>query len=265
MSLPTPRPDGTALVTGASSGIGVDVARELARRGHGLVLVARREDRLRTLADELRDAHGVRVEVVAEDLGELSGRDRTMDAISGFGLEVDVFINNAGFGVHGSFADADEERLRQMVELDVVAVQDLARRVLPGMVRRRSGAMLLVGSVVAFQPVPGFASYAASKAFVLSLGEALHAELGPQGVTVTTLCPGPVRTEFFEVAGNAGTSSEGPGFAKTTPDVVARDAVQGLEKGRRVVVPHPPIKAAVLGGRYAPRSILLPVLRRGMR
>ncbi|WP_320669716.1 SDR family NAD(P)-dependent oxidoreductase [Patulibacter defluvii] len=261
MSLPKPRPDGAALVTGASSGIGADLARELARRGHGLILVARRADRLEELAEELRQDHGVRVDVLPADLSERDGRNDLLGRIAGLGLEVDVLLNNAGYGLSGRFIELDAERQDQMIRLNVEAVHHLARAIAPGMAERKAGAILLLASVAAFQPVFGMSDYAATKAFVLSLGETLHEELKSRGVTVTTLCPGPVKTEFWEVAGGA----QGAAGAKpmwTTSDKVAREAVEGLEKGARVVVPHAPVKAAALGGRYTPRSILLPLMKK---
>ncbi len=261
MSLPDPRPDGAALVTGASSGIGIDLSRELAGRGHGLILVARRVERLEEVAAELRAEFGVRVDVLPADLSERDGRVDLLERIAGLGLEVDVLLNNAGYGLSGRFIELEAERQEQMVRLNVEAVHHLARAVLPGMVERGAGAVLLLGSIAAFQPLVGMSDYAATKAFVLALGEALHEEVGSKGVTVTTLCPGPVKTEFWEVAGGAKGASAIPVMWQTS-DKVAREAVEGLEKGQRVVVPGVPVKAAALGGRWTPRSVLLPLLKR---
>ncbi|MCK9247774.1 MAG: SDR family oxidoreductase [Solirubrobacteraceae bacterium] len=261
MSLPQPRADAAALVTGASSGIGVDLARELAARGHALILVARREGKLREVADELSAAHGVRVEILPADLSEREGRLDLLRRIDELGLDVDVLLNNAGYGLSGRFIDLEEDRQEQMIRLNVEAVHHLARALAPGMAERGSGAILLLASIAAFQPVVGMSDYAATKAFVLSLGETLHEELKSRGVTVTTLCPGPVKTEFWDVAGELeGNLNPKPMWAKA--DKVAREAIEGLEKGHRVVVPHAPVKLASIAGRHTPRSLLLPIMKR---
>src|SRR6185436_11556391 len=188
MALPTTAPDRTALVTGASSGIGVELARELARRGHGLTLVARREAELRTLADELATAHGVRTEVVTADLAAPDSRVGVLDAVAGLGLTIDVLINNAGLSTSGPVHRSDVEAELRMVRVDVEAVLELCSRVLPGMVERGRGAILNVASVAAFQPLPGQAGYGGAKAFVLAYTDALHAELAGTGVTARSLC-----------------------------------------------------------------------------
>jgi short-subunit dehydrogenase len=184
------------------------LARELARRGHGVTLVARREDRLRALASELADAHHIRAEVVGADLTDPDARGRLPDEVAGRGLTVDVLVNNAGFSTTGPAYRADRARETAMVRTDVEAVVDLCTLFLPGMVQRGRGAVLNVASTAAFQPIPGQAAYAASKAFVLSYSHAVRAELAGTGVTVTALCPGPVATEFVEAAGFADGEAE---------------------------------------------------------
>ena len=196
MALPTAKENTTALVTGASSGIGAEIARELARRGHGLTLVARREDRLKALADELAAPHRVRAEVIATDLTDARSRAELPGHVAQRGLVVDILVNNAGFTTMGPVHRAERAAELAMVRTDVEAVVDLCTLFVPGMVTRHRGAVLNTASTAAFQPLPGQAAYGASKAFVLSYGRALGAELAAPGVTVTTLCPGPVETRL---------------------------------------------------------------------
>src|ERR671915_456174 len=200
MALPPPDFHSTCLVTGASSGIGADVARSLARRGQGLTLVARRAERLDELAGELRSEHGVRVEVLECDLGDARSRERMLAELAELAVNVEVLVNNAGYGSGGRFHELDAEREVEMVRLNVEAVVALCARFVPEMVRRGRGGVLNVASMAAFQPLPRQATYSASKAFVLSFTEALSADLAGTGVTATSLCPGPVPTEFGEVA-----------------------------------------------------------------
>jgi uncharacterized protein len=263
VALPPPADGSTALVTGASSGIGAEIARRLAERGHGVTLVARREERLRDLAAELADAHGIRAETIAADLGAQSGRDLVAARLEELGLDVEILVNNAGFGGSGDVGGGDRERLVEMVELNCVAVLDLQARYSAAMARRGRGAVINVASMAAFQPIPGTATYAATKAFVLSLSEATHSELGEHGVTVTALCPGPVRTEFVEVAGVEGAEDRLPGMFWATAEEVGREAVEGAERGRRVVVPGGVMnRAGALTGQHTPRMLALPLVKR---
>jgi short-subunit dehydrogenase len=262
MSLPQPDPAATCLVTGASSGIGADIARELAARGHGLTLVARRAARLEALADELRERHGVRADVLACDVTDETARAELLARVADAGLHVDVLVNNAGFGSAGDFVALDGASEVRMVRTNIEAVVDLAHAVARGMVERGRGAILNVASSAAFQPIPGQATYAATKAFVLSFSEALSSELGSHGITVTALCPGPVRTEFVEVAGLEDAAEQAPGFMWITAEQCAKAAVEGLERSKRVVVPNLPIRAGTTLSRYTPHAILLPLLRR---
>jgi len=190
-----------ALVTGASAGIGQAIARELAARGYGLVLVARRRERLQALARELADRHGVRTEVLPCDLANAARRSRLAGRVEALGLEVEVLINDAGFATGGPFHHADPARELEQVRVLVEAVVALTSAFLPAMVARRRGAILNVSSTAAMQPMPYGAGYSAAKAYVLNFSEALHQELRGQGVTVTALCPGPVRTDFWAKAG----------------------------------------------------------------
>lgn len=257
MALPPAAPDSTCLVTGASSGIGADIARSLAARGHGVVLVARRTERLEQLAGELRDRNGVRVETVGSDLCDADARRSLRAEIEERGLRVEVLVNSAGFGTAGRFDQLDLERELEMVRLNVEAVVDLCGRYVPGLVRRGRGAVLNVASTAAFQPLPRQATYAASKAFVLAFTDALHEDLADTGVTATTLCPGPAKTEFMTTAG---IDWEGlPGFIWSDPADVAEAGVKGLERGSRLIVPGALNRAGAFGGQHAPRGLLLRV------
>jgi short-subunit dehydrogenase len=262
MALPQPSEEGTALVTGASSGIGEAIARELASRGYALTLVARREDRLKALAGELAEQHGIEAETAKADLGDGGQRDRLATALEKSGRRVDILVNNAGFGAHGEFTRVSRERLTEMVRVNVEAVVDLTGRFLPPMAERGDGAVINIASVASFQPLPGSATYAASKAFVLSFSEAIRTEVRGEGVTVTAVCPGPVRTEFPEAAGMGAVEDRTPGMVWMSPEDVAREAVDGAARGKRVVVPGALNRAGALAGQHSPRSVALPLINR---
>lgn len=217
----------TALVTGASSGIGREFARELARRGSNLVLTARSRDRLTELAGELTREHGVTALVLDRDLGRPGSAQELAGDLSARGVDIDILVNNAGFGAHGDVVDADPERLEAMTALNVDAVVALTARLLPGMVERRAGAIVNLASTAAYQPVPHMAVYGATKAFVLSFSRALWAETRDSGVAVLALSPGATDTEFFQVAGEGAAV----GTRRTTAQVVST-AMQALAKGR---------------------------------
>jgi short-subunit dehydrogenase len=264
MALPTPASNRTCLVTGASSGIGAEIARQLAGRGLGLTLVARRTDRLRLLADELAERHGVRAEVIGADLADQTARQRLAAEIAERELVVDVLVNNAGFSTIGPVHDSDVDREVAMIRTDVEAVAALCSIFVPGMVERRRGAVLNVASTAAFQPLPGQAGYSAAKAFVLAYSQALRAELTGRGVTVTVLCPGPVETGFAEAAGfdEAEANSALPKIMWLPAEVVAKAAVDGLDRGRRVVVPGAANRITASAAQLMPKRVLLPLLAR---
>lgn len=262
MAFPAPSPSGTAVVTGASSGIGAAIARELAGRGHAVALVARREDRLRTLATELRSDHGVEATPIACDLADPAGRDALAAALSESGRAVEVLVNNAGFGSRGEFISNDPGRMLGMVRLNVEAVVDLTSRYLPGMSARGRGAVINIASVAAFQPMPGSATYAASKAFVLSFSEAIRTEQRGSGVAVTAVCPGPVKTEFTDVAGMGGVENETPDLLWMSAEEIARHAVEGAESDKRVVVPGALNRVQSIAGQHTPRALALPLIER---
>lgn len=253
MGLPPPSHDATCVITGASAGIGAEFARELARRGHHVTLVARREERLRELAAELGDG----AEVHVCDVTDPDARRGLAEALETSGVAVDVLVNNAGFSTSGPFWRSDRGRELDMVRTNIEAVVDFCSLFTPAMVERGRGAVLNVASTASFQPLPMQSGYAATKAFVLSFTESLHEELRPHGVAVTALCPGPVRTEFAEVANLEDAERALPGFMWDSPDTVARAGIRALEQGKRVVIPGVFNRAGAIGGQHAPRSLVL--------
>jgi len=269
LSLPKPTPTSAALVTGASAGIGTEIAKLLAGRGHNLVLVARRKERLVALADELSEDHGVRVETIACDLGKPAPRGKLPGQIDELGLEVEILVNNAGFATGGPFHEADLDRELEQVRVLVEAVVYLTRVFSPGMVERGRGGILNVASTAGMQPMPYSAGYSAAKAYVLTFSEALHQELRGYGVTVTALAPGPVETDFWQIAGWE--TSSGKSFERAVPGTLisaehaARAGLDGLDHGERVVVPGLPIRFTMLASRYIPNALKLPALERFMR
>jgi hypothetical protein len=262
MSLPAPAADRTCVITGASSGIGTEIARLLAAKGYGVTLVARREDRLRALADELSAASKIRAEVVPVDLSDEAARAVLADEVAQRGLTVDVLVNNAGFSTMGPVHKSDPAREVSMIRTDVEAVAHLCSAFVPGMVERGGGAVLNVASTAAFQPLPGQAGYGAAKAFVLSYSRAMDQELRGRGVTVTCLCPGPVETGFAEAAGisDEAAASSLPKVMWVSAEDVAAAAVEGMAKGRSVVIPGTPNRVLAGLAHHAPRKVLLPIL-----
>jgi short-subunit dehydrogenase len=238
-----------ALVTGASAGLGVEFARQLSKRGHRLVLAARRKERLEELARELGNARAVAI-----DLSKADAALKLMDDLTANGETVDLLVNNAGFGLIGQFAELDAKREREMVDLNVGVLTDLCRAVAPDMIERRSGGIINVASTAAFQPGPKMAVYFATKAFVLSLTEALHEELKPHGIRVSCLCPGPTRTEFGDVAGFGGNGL----FDRVAMNAaeVVETGLKGLDSNHAVVVPGWTNKVVAASTRFAPRPIV---------
>lgn len=261
MSLPHPSPDSVVVVTGASSGIGAELARRLAALGHDLVLVARRSDRLERLAEELRAEHARELFVHAADLTRAKARKGLIGFVDETGRAVAGLCNNAGYGLSGRAWEIGVDQDRDQIELNVVALHDLSLLVLPGMVARGAGAILNVSSTSSFQPLPGMATYAATKAFVQSFSEALHSELSGTGVSVTALSPGPVPTEFGERAGFEPEHAM-PGFLVVEAGEVARQGIEAMIHGRRSAVPGTGNKLSGMLGRYTPRTLLLPLVKR---
>jgi short-subunit dehydrogenase len=251
-----------ALVTGASSGLGEGFARRLAGRGHELVLVARRTDRLERLATELRAVSGAGVEVLGADLETAAGRNRVAGRLSGGGPW--LLVNNAGFGTRGRFVEQDQRREAAEITVNALAVHQLMRAALPGCVEARSGGVLNVASSAAFQPIPHMATYAATKAFVLHLTEAVACELQGGGVRVMALCPGPTRTEFGEIAGVA-EDFDRIGPLSMSADRVVGAALKAFDRGDVICVPGIVNLAGATGvrllPRFAVRRVLEPVFR----
>lgn len=263
MSLPEPAPDSIALVTGASSGIGEQFARQLSEMGHRVALVARREERLRELARELGGDE--RAIVIGADLSVAEERDRLAGRVEELGAHVDILVNNAGYGIYKGFAEAGREAELQQVRLLVEAVVDLMARYLPGMRSRRRGAIINMSSTAGFQALPYNASYAAAKAYVLTLSEAVHVEVKGDGVTVTAVAPGPVPSGFQE-ANDAGYFAEKlPKFTFVDPERVARDGIRAAARGQISVIPGgPQVRAAFAPNRKLPRWMVLPISKRLM-
>jgi uncharacterized protein len=249
-----------ALVTGASSGIGADLARELAKDGHDLVLSARSLAPMQALAADL-EAHGANSTVIPADLGRPGGALELVNAIEARGLQVDVLVNNAGLGGIGRFDQMDTQRVSDMLQINVLALTELTRLLLPGMVARKRGKVLLVGSTASFQPGPRMAVYFSTKAYVLSFGEALSQELKGSGVTVNVLCPGATATNFFEVAGGR-TLSAIHRHRMMSAAKVARIGYRGLIRGERVTIAGPMNRILAFAARHIPHFLTLPITDR---
>ena len=242
------------VITGASAGIGVALAREFARHGHELALVARRRDRLETLADEIAATGQPRPLVIVADLMQAGAAGTIGDALRVAGAEPQYVVNNAGFGLVGIAATLDRAEQLSMIDLNMRALTELSLAFVDAMARQHGG-LLNVGSIAGFLPGPGSAVYYASKAYVLSFSEALHSELWARGVKVTVLCPGPVPTEFAARAGVTGELA--PGRLTQTAERVAAAGYRGLMRGKRMVVPGIANKILLLAVRVLPRRIVL--------
>ncbi len=225
----------TALVTGASSGLGVDFARQLAQHGMDVILVARRLDLLQSVAEKIERDFNVSAWAIPADLADSQVRQELYQHIHAEGRQVDVLVNNAGFGVYGNFVDVPWEREQQMLELDIIAMAHLTKLFIKDMLQRNSGYILMVASIGAYQPSPTYASYSAAKAYVLNLGEALNFELRHSGVSVTVVSPGVTATEFLKVSGQEPTLYQRLMMMQST-DVV-RIAIESMLKRKPSVVP----------------------------
>ncbi len=246
--------DGTILVTGASSGIGRELARQLAPRAGALVLVARRTERLEALADELRAKRAdLPVHVEPCDLSDAAAVDALLARVEERAGAVDVLVNNAGLGDFGVFDLSDWPKVRAMIDLNVTALVYLTHRLVPAMVARRRGGILNVSSGFGLSFLPGFAAYVGTKHFVTSFTESLRLEVQPEGIVVTQVCPGPVATEFEENAGNF--SEMSPPF-EISPERCARSALAGFARGRALVVPGIAIRLLLALGAFTPRWML---------
>jgi short-subunit dehydrogenase len=255
----------TALITGASGGIGKAFAEELAARSVNLVLVSRSEQKLNQLAKQLQEQYQIQVDVIAKDLTDPGAAQVLYDTTQAKGLTIDLLINNAGFGDYGDFAERDGERQVKMVQLNILALVDITHTFLPEMRQRRSGSIINVSSLSAFQPIPYLSVYAASKAFILNFSQALWAENRSYGVRVLVVCPGPVETNFFTEA-NMPPALAGKTNKISTSQEVVQESLKALEKGESIVVvggfsTHAITKLSPL----VPRRILLNMLERQFR
>ncbi|WP_437194264.1 SDR family NAD(P)-dependent oxidoreductase [Planctomicrobium sp. SH527] len=248
----------TVLITGASSGIGLELAKRFAADGSDLILVARRTDRLVELAHLLKEEHGVIATVLSSDLSLPDAPQKLVDEITALGKHVDVLINNAGFGQLGEFTTISLDRQLNMIQLNISAVVALTHLLLPGMKERKKGAVLNIGSTASFQPGPNVAVYYATKAFVLSFSEALWKELRGTGVTVSCLCPGPTKTEF----GNESAMHDTPVFKHNAMNVndVATKGYQAIRRHKRLVIPGFVNNILATSVRFTPRAVLLEVM-----
>jgi uncharacterized protein len=247
---------GTALITGASSGIGAELAKLCAADGYDVVLVARQRAALEDLAFSLSQAHGVAARAVIADLADTAAARAVFDSASA----VDILINNAGFGLRGAFAETDWETEARMIQVNVTALAYLTKLYLPGMIARRSGRILNVASTAAFVPGPFMAMYYATKAFVFSFSLAIANELQGTGVTLTVLCPGPTRTNFFETAGTSNTNIvKGPWMSAAS---VAREGYDAMMAGRAEIIAGSRNRWMIWGARFAPRRMLAGIARR---
>jgi len=243
----------TTLITGASTGIGTSFAEALAKRNHNLVLVARSEDKLHALGKRLSEAHGITAHVFAQDLSKPDSAEKVVQYCDEKHVQIDLLINNAGFGMMGEFATHDVSRLEQMVTLNVLTVMKLSRLFATKFVERKSGGIINVASTAAFQPVPNMAVYAATKAFVLSFSEAIAFELKEKGVRVMALCPGGTDTPFFD---NANYERSKLMIPLEKPEDVVKTCIEGYEQGETVVVSGAMNKLMVNSSRFVPRGIV---------
>lgn len=246
---------GTALITGASAGLGLEYARLFAADRHDLILVARRKDRLEALGAELAKAHGIQVQVIAADLMDAAGATQVVDAVGA--KPVDFLVNNAGFGSNGAFAGLDPSKETGQVMVNIHTLVALTRAFLPGMIARRSGRVLNIGSTAGFQPGPFMATYYASKAFVNSFTEALWFELKGTGVTATVSCPGPTSTEFQAVAGNQKSKLASLGMMSAAD--VARGGYRAMHAGKRLCVHGFTNKLGAASAGFTPKALLLAI------
>ena len=243
----------TVLITGASSGIGMELAREFAKHGHSVVLVARGVDKLEELARELRSKSNVRAEVIGADLTEPSAPEKIVASLSERNLTIDVLVNNAGFGERGAFAQIDLQRQLDMIQVNITAVAHLTRLLLPGMIQRNVGGILNVASTAAFQGGPNMTMYYATKAFVLSFTEAIHEEVAGTNLHVTCLCPGPTHTGFVAAANMEGVNLFKMGAE--TAEAVAKVGYAAFAKNKAIAISGFKNKLTAFSTRLAPRAV----------
>lgn len=250
----------TALVTGGSGGIGLELAKVLARNGFDITLVARSRDTLEAAAGQIEGQNNVTVHVFAADLRRPDAPEAIADFLSNEEIPIEVLVNNAGFGLGGEFAETDVSRELEMIQVNIAALTHLTKLFLPQMIKRRSGRILNVASTAAFQPGPLMAVYYASKAYVLSFSEAIAEELRNSGVTVTALCPGPTRTDFATTA-QVGNSRLFSLFGLADAGAVAEFGFQAMMQGKRVAIPGVRNKIVAAANRFSPRVLTTRISR----
>ncbi|MEO0870040.1 MAG: SDR family oxidoreductase [Cyanobacteria bacterium J06642_11] len=256
-----------ALITGASSGIGAEFARQLAAKKLDLVLTARSQDKLDNLAEQLRQQHGIRTYIITQDLAEPGAASSVARQVEEFGIVVDLLINNAGFGAYGSFSESHLERQASMIQLNISALVELTHAFLPAMLKRHEGRIINVSSIAGFQPMPYWSVYAASKAFVLSFSEALWAEVKEKGVKVLALCPGPTESNFFAVA-EVPSNSEMSSNLNQLDSVksVVTSALIALESGQSNIVTGGLMTQLIANlPRVLPRDVLVGLVEKQFR
>lgn len=258
MPVPAPHPDARAVVTGASQGIGEALAFDLAARGHHLIITARRGEVLTELAQRITERHGVTVEVRAVDLADPAARDVLCDELAG--RNISILCANAGTATFGPLAKLDPAGEKAQVQLNAIAVHDLCLAVLPGMLERRAGGILISGSAAGNSPIPNNATYAATKAFANTFSESLRGEVKKDGVHVTLLAPGPVRTELPDVSEQSLVERLIPDFLWIDTEYTAKVSLDALEANKMRIVPGLTSKAMSVASGYAPRAIVTPIV-----
>jgi uncharacterized protein len=258
MPVPAPSPDARAVVTGASQGIGEALATELAARGHGLILTARREEVLTALATRLAERYRVPVEVRPVDLTDAAERNKLADELAV--RDISILCNNAGTATFGPVADLDPAAEKAQVQLNAVAVHDLTLAVLPGMIARKAGGILISGSAAGNSPIPNNATYAATKAFANTFSESLRGELRKTGVHVTVLAPGPVRTDLPDASEASIVEKLVPDFLWISTEYTAKKSLDALARNKMRIVPGVTSKAMSVASQYAPRAIVAPIV-----
>ncbi len=262
MPLPPPSKSSTCLVTGASSGIGREFARELARRGHGVTAVARREERLVELVAELERKFGVQADFVVCDLADATDRRKMIETVGERGRDVDVLVNNAGISRVGEFVKLDHADQIKMIRLNCEALADLTNAFLPGMVKRDCGGVINIASMAAYQPMPFASVYAAGKSFVLNFSTAVNGELKDSKANVIAISPGPVPTELPELSGTEGDLERSPDIAIVSPEDVASRSIKAFDKGRREYIPGRANSVFTRISQPLPTGIKLPIAKR---
>ncbi|MEM7555400.1 MAG: SDR family oxidoreductase [Cyanobacteria bacterium P01_A01_bin.84] len=255
----------TALITGASAGIGKVFAEQLAERGKNLVLVARSGDKLQEIASDLKDKYQIRVDVIVKDLTELNAAQFVFDITQSQELTIDLLINNAGFGDYGEFSSRDGERQVKMIQLNILALVDLTHKFLPSMRLSGAGTIINISSIAAFQPMPYLSVYGASKAFVLNFSEALWAENRDRGVKVLVVCPGPTETDFFEKAKFPQTFTSKTSSI-SAPEEVVKDTLTALDTDKQIIVSGGFINSLITNlSRFIPRKAIVNVIEKQFR